>query len=291
MNLERVRADRSALAIAIRRVAGVGLTIDGLRALLNGHPLAVEALGSRRLPKNLSGRMIYRLIGGAEVIGGVALLETAPLTVRQLYHLFAPFYDPTSRLWRRWIFPNVQAAFDRALQDYLPAGGAILDLGCGTGANLERLRALGLPFGAYTGVDLSPDMLGVARRKFGGPPNVRFLEINLITDPLPDGPFDVVVSTWVFSHLPDPGAIIERAMERLNPGGHAIFLFLADPGGWLSRVENLFLRPFDAQAVRDRVYRGFPHLSRIETFARGTLALTILTLPDTTPTPSARSSD
>jgi SAM-dependent methyltransferase len=279
MNEERGEGDRSALATALRWAAGAGLTFDGLRALLIGRPIFLTPLKSRAIRQDFPRGMTERLVGVAEVVGGLALLEATPLTVPQLYHLFARIYDPTSRLWRRWLVPDVQAALDRSLREYLPAGGAILDLGCGTGANLERLHDLGLPFGSYTGVDLSPDMLAIARRKFGVLPNVRFQQLNLLTDPLPDGPFDVVVSTWVFSHLPDPGVVVERVMGRLGSGGHAIFLFLADPGSWVSLLEDLLLRPFNARAVPDEVYRRFPQLSSSETFAHGMLAMAILSAP------------
>ena len=260
---------------ALRWVLGIGLIVDGLRRLLTGCPEVVMLRGRRRSSRSGMGR----LVGGMELGGGLALLETKPLTVPQLYRIVARGYDPLSRLWRHWLIPDVQSAFDRALRAYVPAGGSVLDLGCGTGANPERLAALGLAFGSYTGVDLSPAMLAVARRKFGGLSNTSFQQIDLLSDPLPEGPFDVIVSTWVFSHLPNPDAIVTRALTRLRPGGHVILLFLADPGNWVSPAEDLILRPFSARAVAKATYQAFPHLTQIETFAGGALALAVLTVP------------
>ncbi|MDE3075878.1 MAG: class I SAM-dependent methyltransferase, partial [Chloroflexota bacterium] len=150
-----------------------------------------------------------------------------------------------------------------------------------------RLYALGLPFGSYTGVDFSSDMLAVAEKKFGDRPNVHFQQLNLITDSLPDGPFDVIMSTWVFSHLPDPLAVVEKALARLRPRGQAIFLFLADPGSWVSPLLGLLLRPFSTRPVPAQAYRSFPHVTRLQTFPPVRMcALAILTAPE----PAARQS-
>jgi SAM-dependent methyltransferase len=75
-----------------------------------------------------------------------------------------------------------------------PASLRRRSLGCGTAANLERLIALDLPFESYTGVDLSEAMVNRARAKFAHLPNVHFQQLDLLTDPLPMGPFDLVVS-------------------------------------------------------------------------------------------------
>ena len=276
MSAERGEASWAALGTTLRRIAGLGLIADGTRALRIGHSLVLGLLVPKTTGQSPGRVATGTLAGAAEVIGGLALLEATPLAVPQLYHFFARFYDPTSRLWRHFLFPDVQAAFDRALRAYLPADGAILDLGCGTGANLARLRALDLPFGSYVGIDLTPEMLAVAEKKLGHLPNVRFQQVNLLTDPLPDGPFDVIVSTWVFSHLPDPEVVVAKALRRLRPGGRAIFLFLADPGGWVSPLEDLLLRPFSARAVPEEAYRQFPDLSDVQAFAGDTIAMAVL---------------
>jgi SAM-dependent methyltransferase len=42
----------------------------------------------------------------------------------------------------------------------------VLDIGCGTGHNLGRLRRLGVPFESYRGVDLTNSMLAIARQRY-----------------------------------------------------------------------------------------------------------------------------
>jgi SAM-dependent methyltransferase len=221
-----------------------------------------------------------RLFGALEAGVGLAALGRTPVEVRALYGVWVRLYDPVSLLWRNWLYPDLHRAFDRALAVCLPRGGRVLDLGCGTGANLERLLALDLPFGSYTGVDLTAEMLARARDKFGDLPNVSFQQLNLLTDPLPEGSFDLVVSTWVFSHLPEPERVVEKALARLRPGGHVILLFLAETGTWLDRLINPVLGFFSARPLPEEVYRRFPNLTSAERFGGGTTALVVLRKPE-----------
>ena len=152
----------------------------------------------------------------------------------------------------------------------------MLDLGCGTGANLGRLHALNLPFGAYVGVDQSESMLAQSEAKFGDVERASFRRLNLITDPLPDGPFDLVVSTWVFSHLPDPTRVVEKAMAKLREGGHMVLLFIGRPKGPGGGPLASSLAFFSAHPVSDRTHLAFPGPVRPERFSGGALVLMVL---------------
>lgn len=79
-------------------------------------------------------------------------------TVNDYYRWHAPIYD-----WTRWAFLFGRAELIRvAAQRVQPR--RILEIGCGTGANLVRL-ARTFPGAEIEGIDLSSDMLAVARRK------------------------------------------------------------------------------------------------------------------------------
>jgi len=93
----------------------------------------------------------------------------------------------------------------------LCAGRDVLEVGCGTGLILERLRDVAR---LVAGVDLSPGMLRRAHR--------RGLSVALgsATDiPFADASFDVVCSFKVLPHVPDVGRAIGECARVTRPGG------------------------------------------------------------------------
>lgn len=128
-------------------------------------------------------------------------------------------YSPIDTRWRNWLYADAHRAFDQALARHLPREGRVLDLGAGTGANLGRLLDMDLPFASYTGVDVTEAMLEQARQKYGTLPQVHFRRLDLIADPLPAGPFDLVTSTWALEHMADPGLVVQKAWQQLGAGG------------------------------------------------------------------------
>jgi len=106
------------------------------------------------------------------------------------------------------------------------AARSILDLGSGTGetaiATLERH-----PHAALVGVDSSEDMLSIARRRL---PSATFIGSRL-EDPLPDGPFDVVVSAFTIHHLEaeQKADLFRRISKVLSPGGRFVMLDVVVP--------------------------------------------------------------
>ena len=93
----------------------------------------------------------------------------------------------------------------------------ILDVGCGTGANLEMLSQ----FGEAQGVDVSADALAFCRER--GLENVRQGEAEHL--PWEDGSFDLVTGLDVVEHLDDDAAGLKEMRRVLSPGGYA-FLFV-----------------------------------------------------------------
>jgi tRNA (cmo5U34)-methyltransferase len=78
----------------------------------------------------------------------------------------------------------------------------VLDLGTGTGETLAAVLNRH-PGAAATGIDESAAMLDAARSRFAG------LGVDLrvadLDEPLPPGPFDLVVSALALHHLDGPG--------------------------------------------------------------------------------------
>ena len=90
----------------------------------------------------------------------------------------------------------------------LPSGRA-LDLGCGVGRLAEAMLAYA---DHVTGVDISPGMLELARRRGSKV---------IYVDKIPEGPFDWINSFIVFQHIPPERgeAILADLLARLNPDG------------------------------------------------------------------------
>jgi SAM-dependent methyltransferase len=104
---------------------------------------------------------------------------------------------------------SVDSSPDRAIK--------ILDIGCGTGANLEMLSR----FGDAEGVDVSVDALAFCRERGLG--NVRQGEAERL--PWKDGSFDLVTGLDVVEHLDDDAAGLREMRRVLRPGGYA-FVFV-----------------------------------------------------------------
>jgi trans-aconitate methyltransferase len=112
------------------------------------------------------------------------------------------------------------------LQDAVAAATAgiaaadILELGTGTGETARRVLARH-PRARLVGVDESAAMLAGARRAL--PWRARLLARRL-QDPLPPGPFDVIVSCLAVHHLPGraKAALFRRVHDALRPGGRLV---------------------------------------------------------------------
>lgn len=99
----------------------------------------------------------------------------------------------------------------------------VLDVGCGTGANLELLSE----FGEAEGVDVAPEALAFCQQR--GFDQVRLGEAEKL--PYPDSSFDLVTGLDVVEHLDDDLAGLREMWRILRPGGRALvfvpaFMFL-----------------------------------------------------------------
>jgi S-adenosylmethionine-diacylgycerolhomoserine-N-methlytransferase len=107
----------------------------------------------------------------------------------------------------------------RALE--VPPGGRLLDLGGGTGSNLEHLGAGLAGLGSVEVVDLCPSLLAAARERIArrGWANVRAVLADVTTYEPEGGPADAVVFSYALTMIPDWFRALERAHALLRPGG------------------------------------------------------------------------
>jgi SAM-dependent methyltransferase len=126
----------------------------------------------------------------------------------------------------------------------------ILDVGCGTGANLEMLAQ----FGASEGVDVSDDALEFCRRK--GLKVHKGLAEKL---PFADESFDVVTALDVVEHLDDDVAGLKEMHRVLKTGGRALIFVPAFMWLWgvQDDVSNHRIRYTRAQIVERLQQAGF----------------------------------
>lgn len=103
----------------------------------------------------------------------------------------------------------------------LPAGGRVLDLGCGRGGNTAHLAALGMD---AVGIDVSPVQLRAAEERWGGTRGLvlrRAEALAFLQEPGDD--FDAVYSVYGAVWFTDPAKLLPLVRERLRPGGTLVF--------------------------------------------------------------------
>jgi predicted TPR repeat methyltransferase len=132
--------------------------------------------------------------------------------------------------------PAVAAGF---LGRYVePEDGTVLDAGAGTGMMGEILIPLG--YKDLVGIDISPNMLELARKK-GVYKDLRQMELGGKLD-LPTDAFSAVVSTGVFAAGHAPPESFEELIRTTKAGGHVIFSVRTDvyvDGGFKAKQEAL----------------------------------------------------
>ena len=139
-------------------------------------------------------------------------------------HTYSIMYEVEGTHWwfvgRRRIISSFVEKICRELGTAHPR---ILDVGCGTGANLELLGQ----YGEAEGVDVSEEALSFCRAR--GLRNVHRGEAERL--PFEDGSFDLVTGLDVVEHLDDDVAGLKEMHRVLKPNGRALlfvpaFMFL-----------------------------------------------------------------
>ncbi|HXD32096.1 MAG TPA: class I SAM-dependent methyltransferase [Pyrinomonadaceae bacterium] len=172
--------------------------------------------------------------------------EMLPQEMQQ--HTYSIMYEVEGTHW--W-FAGRRRIIETFLKDICEKLGSktprILDVGCGTGANLEMLAQ----FGEAEGVDVSPEALAFCRAR--GLQKVREGEAEHL--PYEDGSFDLVTGLDVVEHLDDDVAGLNEMRRVLRPGGYALlfvpaFMFLWGVQDDISHHRRRYTRSGLEQVVR-----------------------------------------
>jgi demethylmenaquinone methyltransferase/2-methoxy-6-polyprenyl-1,4-benzoquinol methylase len=163
--------------------------------------------------------------------------------IRRVYSSwFASVYDlisfPLRRLRRQ---VAARAGFER--------GAYVLDVATGTGA---QARAFGAAGATVVGLDLSPRMLAIARRKTRAS-NVTFIEGDATALPASDASFDGACISFALHEMPAtvrPCVIAELA-RIVRPGGTVIVVDYAPPRGVWTRLASRVFAWFEPESYAD----------------------------------------
>ena len=149
----------------------------------------------------------------------------------QALELFAPLGPRYDRLGALLSFGQ-DPRWRRAMVSHVPRdGGSVLDVATGTGLVAERLLAEGH---RVTGLDQSPDMLAVARGRFGD--RVELVEASATKIPFADASFDHLTFTYLLRYVDDPAATLVELARVVRPGGTIANLEFCVPRGiWRPR--------------------------------------------------------
>jgi ubiquinone/menaquinone biosynthesis C-methylase UbiE len=148
------------------------------------------------------------------------------------YAKAAPNYDA------KWAFYVETTTRETLRRMPMTSTTRVLDVGCGTGELLRRLRAK-YPGAVLAGLDPVPEMLAVARDKLSGQEDLRVGYADSL--PWAAATFDVVVSCNMFHYITHPVEALREMARVIRPGGALVLTDWCDD--YLAcRLCNLYLR-------------------------------------------------
>ena len=166
---------------------------------------------------------------------------------------------------RNYVIPNMDQIYiimvDLASCDV--PGPKILDLGAGTGLLSEKLLKK-YSRGSFTLIDLSNEMLNIAKERFKGNSNFKYIQGDYLNTDFKDS-FDIIMSSLSIHHLNDDSKknIYFKIYQILNKGG--IFLnadqVLAPSSeneyiyqrNWWEKMEKEHLKQNEKELIIDRM--------------------------------------
>jgi ubiquinone/menaquinone biosynthesis C-methylase UbiE len=144
-----------------------------------------------------------------------AALPRATERQRRVWDRHAPTYDRSMRLMERLLFGDGRAWVCSQ------ASGGVLEVAIGSGRNLPSYpRGIRL-----TGIDLSENMLTIARRRAAAlGREVDLEQADAQALPFPDATFDTVVCTFSLCSIPDDRKAVAEMKRVLRPGGKLLLI-------------------------------------------------------------------
>jgi demethylmenaquinone methyltransferase/2-methoxy-6-polyprenyl-1,4-benzoquinol methylase/phosphoethanolamine N-methyltransferase len=156
---------------------------------------------------------------------------------REACNRLAPCYDPLVRLMGLGV--GGERRIRQSIIDHLElfTGDRVLDVGCGTGTLAVMMARIFGATGTVVGIDLSPRMLDVARRK-ATLPQLTFLQQNAEDLPFQSAHFDKATVTYVLHEMPHEARLntLQEIYRVLRPDGRLLVVDIHRPRGRLRYV-------------------------------------------------------
>ncbi len=168
------------------------------------------------------------------------------------FNTIAAKYD----YWKKknaYYHENLKKLYER----FIPKGERVLEIGCGTGDILARLKPKD-----GRGVDVSEEMVEIARRKYAGKSNLRFEREDIFESAEMFG-YPYIFLADVLEHVGDLGSFMRQIAARTELGSMVV-ISVANPI-WepvLMLAEKLHMKMPEGPHTRDsiketeRIFRG-----------------------------------
>jgi demethylmenaquinone methyltransferase/2-methoxy-6-polyprenyl-1,4-benzoquinol methylase len=164
--------------------------------------------------------------------------------VREMFDNIAPHYDRLNRIlsmrqdvvWRKKMVSAIS----------IPQNGRVLDVACGTGDVAMEIRRQKASSVGVVGIDFSPGMLALARRKsrrFQAHATLSLLAGDALKLPFRQSCFHAITIAFGIRNIQDKPGALNAFYECLAPGGMILVLELATPRE--SRLKEAYLAYFN----------------------------------------------
>lgn len=104
------------------------------------------------------------------------------------------------------------------------SGESVMDIGSGPGFCAAEIAGTVGPSGRVLGVDSSPPMIELAKKRCAGLSQASFREGEATSLPAGEGEFDAALSTQVYEYVSDMPKALAELYRILRPGGRAVIL-------------------------------------------------------------------
>jgi phosphatidylethanolamine/phosphatidyl-N-methylethanolamine N-methyltransferase len=179
-------------------------------------------------------------------------------SAQEFYGRWAGLYDVIAR--RTPGIPSLRGRAAAACR--LERGATVVEMGCGSGANLPYLREQVGPEGTVMGIDFTGPILERAREATAEYDNVHVVRGDATQPPI-DGGADAVLATFVVGMLEDPAGAVDDWCDLVGPGGHVLLANAARSEEWYAPPVNAVFRAIVVLSTPPTTklrYENAPHL-------------------------------